>query len=55
MLDVADEWVRILLETSRRLVELYGFETILYSREFRSFVINPRRHLAKKLFIYTHD
>ncbi len=55
LLDVADEWVRILLETSSRLVGLYGFKTILYSREFKSFVINPRRHLAKKLFIYTHD
>ncbi len=54
-LDIADMWVNRLLEISGDVRKIYGFTTILYSREFKSFLLNPRRHLEKKLFIYTHD
>ncbi len=46
------DYFRKIVEDVRRL---YGFVSVTYSREFKSFVIDPRRHLEKKLFIYTHD
>ncbi len=53
------EEARRLIEVFRESVEeasrLYGFRKTLYSREFGSFLKDPRMHLRKKLFIYTHD
>ncbi len=47
------------LDYFKKMVEevrnTYGFVSITYSREFKSFIMDPRRHLEKKLFIYTHD
>jgi len=51
----AYSWVRELEFMSKKVMELYGFKKILYSREFRSFIEDPFKHLGKKLFIYTHD
>lgn len=48
-------WVDRLKEISEQVKKLYSFYTITYSREFRSFIEEPLRHLEKKLFIYTHD
>ncbi|ADI31802.1 hypothetical protein [Staphylothermus hellenicus] len=48
-------WVDRLKEISEQVKKLYGFYTITYSREFRSFIEEPLRHLEKKLFIYSHD
>lgn len=48
-------WVDQLNEISGTIKKLYGFYTITYSREFKSFIQEPLRHLEKKLFIYTHD
>jgi len=48
-------WIKELEGIAREISKLYGFSKILYSREFRSFVEDPFKHLGKKLFIYTHD
>ncbi len=54
-LGIADKWVKKLITISAIVAKQYGFTAILYSREFKSFLQNPHRHLEKKLFIYTHD
>ncbi|MET1160279.1 MAG: hypothetical protein ABWW65_04905 [Thermoprotei archaeon] len=48
-------WIRELRRIASNVSKLYGLAAILYSREFRSFIEDPRQHLGKKLFIYTHD
>ncbi len=52
---VAYLWVEKLETITEEVMKLYGFQKITYSREFRSFIDDPLRHLEKKLFIYTHD
>jgi len=48
-------WIEKLEEITGNVSKLYGFQYITYSREFRSFLEDPFKHLGKKLFIYTHD
>lgn len=48
-------WIEKLYEITEITSRLYGFKHILYSREFKSFLEDPFKHLGKKLFIYTHD
>jgi len=45
------EYLRVLEEIKERL-KING---VLYSKEMKSFLDDPRRHLVKKLFIYYHD
>jgi len=45
------EYLRVLEEIKERL-KING---VLYSKEMKSFLYDPRRHLVKKLFIYYHD
>ena len=46
-----NEFYRVLEEVKERL-KIYG---VVYSKEMKSFLEDPRRHLVKKLFIYFHD
>ncbi len=55
LLGEAGRWINVLRETLGSVMGLYGFRHVLFSREFRSFLDDPWRHLRKKLFIYTHD
>jgi len=48
-------WLEKLEGIVSEIVKLYGFKHVTYSREFKSFVEDPFKHLGKKLFIYTHD
>ncbi len=48
-------WIDYLKKMSEEVIKLYGFNAVTYSREFKSFLQDPLRHLEKKLFIYTHD
>lgn len=45
------EYLRVLEEIKERL----KIKGVLYSKEMKSFLDDPRRHLVKKLFIYYHD
>ena len=51
----AYEWIDRLKYVEEKVVKLYGASAVTYSRELKSFLDDPRRHLEKKLFIYTHD
>ncbi len=51
----AKAWLKVFKSSLDNVVKLYGFTNVLFSREFGSFVRDPRSHLKKKLFIYTHD
>ena len=51
----AKEWIKIFSKTIEEVIKVYGFTTVLYSKEFGSFIKDPWLHLRKKLFIYTHD
>ena len=54
-LSEAYDWIARLKEVEEQVIRLYGATAITYSRELRSFLEDPKRHLEKKLFIYTHD
>ncbi|MCD6489071.1 MAG: hypothetical protein J7K21_07615 [Desulfurococcales archaeon] len=51
----AREWIKVFKKEVEVLKKNYKLHTVLYSREFGSFLRNPWLHLRKKLFIYTHD
>ena len=51
----ARKWINIFNDLIEKVSKRYGFSNILFSREFGSFLKDPRLHLRKKLFIYTHD
>ncbi len=51
----AREWVSALLEVAGRAVRAVGAEGILWTKELRSFLEDPRRHLVKKLYLYALD
>ncbi len=52
---VAREWVEKLKEEAVRASKAVGAEGVLWTKELRSFLEDPRRHLAKKLYIYALD
>ncbi|WP_167827907.1 hypothetical protein [Pyrolobus fumarii] len=51
----AYEWVRVLKEVAERASRTVGAEGVLWTKELKSFLADPRRHLAKKLYIYALD
>ena len=51
----ARKWIDVFKDLTVKVSKLYGFTNVLFSREFGSFIRDPRLHLRKKLFIYTHD
>jgi len=55
MIEEARAWIARLKEEMSRAVELLGARGVLLSKEMKSFVNDPERHLVKKLFIYSHD
>ncbi len=54
-LSEAYDWIARLKHVEEQVMRLYSASAITYSRELRSFLEDPKRHLEKKLFIYTHD
>jgi hypothetical protein len=48
-------WINELYKVFEELQERLKVKGMLFSREMKSFLDNPRRHLVKKLFIYYHD
>ncbi len=53
--DEAMEWINIFKEVLNDLIKSLGIKGITLSKEIKSFIEDPRNHLRKKLFIYTHD
>ncbi len=54
-IEEANQWIKVFQRVLKETSNKYGFVNVLFSREFGSFIKNPRQHLKKKLFIYTHD
>ncbi len=51
----AREWVEALLDIADKAVRAVGAEGVLWTKELRSFLADPRRHLVKKLYLYALD
>jgi len=51
----AREWVIELKSIMSAVMEATGARGFIISKELRSFMQDPLHHLAKKLFIYSHD
>ncbi len=51
----AADWVEKLRAAAEWAKRVVGAEGILWTKELRSFLVDPRRHLAKKLYIYALD
>ena len=51
----AVKWSRTLLEEAERLGKVLGARGIIFPKELRSFLSDPRHHLSKKLFQYSVD
>ena len=51
----AREWIAQLEAVSKSVAKRLAARGILMPKEMRSFIEDPTRHLAKKLFIYAHD
>ncbi len=49
------EWIRLFKESLNELIRSLGIKGVTLSKEVKSFIEDPRNHLRKKLFIYTHD
>ncbi len=54
-LEEALRWIRELEKAVENCRKSLGVRDVLFSKELKSFTRDPRRHLVKKLFIYTHD
>jgi len=54
-IEIAYKWISQFNKTAKELIELLKIPGILLSKELRSFIEDPRNHLRKKIFIYTHD
>ena len=51
----AEEWINQLYKILEELREKLKIRGWLFSREMKSFLDDPKRHLVKKLFLYFHD
>ncbi len=49
------EWIEQLRTAEALAVKAVGAEGVLWTKELRSFLEDPRKHLAKKLYIYALD
>ncbi|RLG89256.1 MAG: hypothetical protein DRO15_00900 [Thermoprotei archaeon] len=54
-LNEAREWIDLFNKELERAAKAIGAIGWLFSKEFRSFLVDPEAHLIKKLFIYFHD
>lgn len=54
-IEEAYQWISQLYVTLEELKDKIGIKGWLFSKEMKSFVENPRKHLVKKLFLYFHD
>lgn len=54
-IDVAKEWIKNMYYELEVLKEKLGVKGWIFSREMKSFLDDPKRHLVKKLFLYFHD
>ncbi len=54
-LSEAYEWVEVLQASVSSCIKYLGIRGVTFSKELRSFIEDPRAHLRKKIFIYTHD
>jgi len=54
-LPLAEKWIKELEGEMEVVKEKLGLRDFLLSKELRSFMEDPRRHLVKKLFLYFHD
>ncbi len=54
-LSEAYEWVKVLRKAVSDCTNYLGVKGVTFSKELRSFLEDPRAHLRKKIFIYTHD
>ncbi|RLG81549.1 MAG: hypothetical protein DRO09_01910 [Thermoprotei archaeon] len=54
-LTVALRWVRELRRSLTAITRNLNVDGVTFSKEMKSFIEDPRAHLKKKLFIYTHD
>ena len=51
----AYEWISYLFVVLDELKEKMNLKGWMFSKEMKSFIENPRKHLVKKLFLYFHD
>ena len=51
----AYDWISNLYVVLDELKEKMNIKGWMFSREMKSFIENPRKHLVKKLFLYFHD
>lgn len=51
----AYEWISNLFVVLDELKEKMNIKGWMFSREMKSFIENPKKHLVKKLFLYFHD
>ena len=51
----AYEWISHLFVVLDELKEKMNIKGWMFSREMKSFIENPKKHLVKKLFLYFHD
>lgn len=49
------DWIENFQKTMETAKEKLGIKDFILSKEMRSFLEDPRRHLVKKLFLYFHD
>lgn len=54
-LETAKEWISEMYYELEALKEKLNVRGWLFSREMKSFLDDPKRHLVKKLFLYFHD
>ncbi len=54
-LRTAQAWIKEFKTMLEKVMHVVGARSVLLSKELRSFVDDPLRHLMKKIFIYTHD
>jgi len=51
----SEEWIKNFQNIMNIAKEKLGLKDFILSKEMRSFLEDPRRHLVKKLFLYFHD
>ncbi len=54
-LEIAYKWIEEFNKAMNEIIKLLKIPGVLLSKELRSFIEDPRNHLRKKIFIYTHD
>ena len=55
IIDEAYAWLREFKKAVRQVLDKYSLQGLTFSREFKSFIEDPKTHLKKKIVLYMHD